>query len=530
MFEETLHRLSTLAVQAPPAPDTLRLAVEALRQGAVAEEAHIVYVPTDEFCWASEPPRDPKPIGDGGLRHVRQRLATYGAPLGFDVGKDGRILGLAPARETRGCRWVALPVPGRGNFSDMLLACGAWTAPAREQALRLFEASLPALSVLLGRFLDATQASRQRDQLNALAEVARAITQTRDMEAVLTRLATTIAAVTDYEFASLNVLSEDGHSLRFRCLNQSRWSSGPQAKLWREAVLTGDLDPTAADVVRTRQAVLIPDLQHDERLPADMREISRANLLASRAVLPLVYQDEVLGFLAVSSPRQRSFPSEEVQLLEGLAAQAAAAIKAVQNYEQLEASREQLREYAARLRESVEMQHRLARTDPLTGIPNRRYVEESLTAQCARSHREGAPLSVALADVDDFKTINDTLGHASGDRVLIGLAQLARDTCRAMDVVGRYGGDEFIFVLPLAGLEQAATFAERLRGRVARKRLRLAADRTAGVTVSVGVADFSSRRADPDAILQSADEALYRAKALGKNRVCVAEDAVAAAS
>jgi diguanylate cyclase (GGDEF)-like protein len=528
VFEETLHRLSTLAVQAPPVPETLRVAAEALRQGASAEETHIVYVPTDEFCWASDPPPKAKPIGDGGLRHVRQRLATTGVPLGFDVRKDGRIQGLAAAPETRGCHWVALPVPGRGNFSDMLLARGAWTAPARERALRLVEASLPALSVLIGRFLDATQASRQRDQLNALSEVARAITQTRDMEAVLTRLATTIAAVTDYEFASLNVLSEDGHSLRFRCLNQSRWSSGPQAKFWREAVLTGDLDPTAVQVVRTGQPVLIPDLQHDERLPSDMREVSRANLLASRAVLPLVYQDEVLGFLAVSSPRQRGFPPEEVQLLEGLAAQSAAAIKAVQNYEQLEASRQQLREYSERLRESVETQHRLARTDPLTGIPNRRYVEESLAAQCARSRREGSLLSVALADVDDFKKINDTFGHASGDRVLIGLAQLARDTCRAMDVVGRYGGDEFIFVLPLAGLEHAAAFAERLRGRVARKRLRLTGDKAATVTVSVGVADFSSRRADPDAVLQSADEALYRAKALGKDRVCVVEDVVTA--
>jgi len=528
VFAQTLHRLSMLALQAPPVPDTLRLAVEALRQGTSAEEAHIVYVPTDEFCWASDPPREDKPIGDGGLRHVRQRLANTGVPLGFDVGKDGRIEGLEAAREARERRWVALPVPGRGNFSDMLLARGAWTAPAGNRALRLLEASLPALSVLLGRFLDATQASRQRDQLNALSEVARAITQTRDMDAVLTRLATTIAAVTDYELASLNVLAEDGHSLRYRCLNQSRWSSGPQAKFWREAVLTGDLDPAGAEVVRTREPVLMPDLQHDERVPSDMRELSRANLLASRAVLPLVSQDEVLGFLAVSSPRPRRFPPEEVQLLEGLAAQAAAAIKAVQNYEQLEESREQLREYAERLRESVDTQHRLARTDALTGIPNRRYVEESLTAQCARSRREGSPLSVALADVDDFKKINDTLGHGGGDRVLVELARLARDTCRAMDVVGRYGGDEFVFVLPLAGLEHAAGFAERLRGRVARKRLRLTAETTAAVTLSVGVADFCDQRADPDAVLQSADEALYRAKALGKNRVCVVEDRVTA--
>jgi diguanylate cyclase (GGDEF)-like protein len=131
--------------------------------------------------------------------------------------------------------------------------------------------------------------------------------------------------------------------------------------------------------------------------------------------------------------------------------------------------------------------------------------------------------------VDDFKKVNDTLGHRSGDRVLVELAGLARSTCRAMDVVDRYGGDEFIFVLPLADLEHAAGFAERFRTRVTRKQLRLAADTTARVTVSLGVAEFTSQRADPEALLQAADEALYRAKALGKDRVCVAEERVTVA-
>jgi diguanylate cyclase (GGDEF)-like protein len=293
--------------------------------------------------------------------------------------------------------------------------------------------------------------------------------------------------------------------------------------------LNGELDPLYVGVARTAQPALLPDLQQDERVSPEIREFFRASLLVSAAILPLCFQDEVLGFLSVTSPRPHRILPEEVQLLEGLAAQAAAAIKAVQNYEELEASREQLREYAERLRKSVKIQHRLARTDALTGIANRRYVEEFLAAQCARSHREGSPLAVVLADVDDFKEINDTFGHGSGDRVLIELADLGRATCRAMDVVGRYGGDEFIFVLPMAGVEHAAGFAERLRGRVARKRLRLNGRTTTPVTLSLGVSQFSSQRGDPEAILQSADEALYRAKALGKNRVCVVEDHVGVA-
>jgi len=524
MSEDTLHRLSALAIRAPPAADTLRLAAEALRDGAGAEEAHIIYVPAEEFCWASDPPLDEKPIGDGGLLHVQRRLAAFGVPMGFNVGEGGRIEGLGPAREAQGCSWVAMPIPGRSNYTDMLLVRGAWSGPVPDRALRLLEASMPALTVLIGRFLDASQATRQREQLNALSEVAQAITETQEMETVLTRLATVIASVTGYEQVALDVLAEDGRRLRFRCLNQSRWSEGPQARTWQEWGLTREVEPIYLKVAQTRQPALIPDLQHDERRPPEIREFFRASLLVSAATVPLCFGDEALGFLSISSAHPQTFSPEEVQLLEGLAAQAAAAIKAIQNYEELETSREQLQEYAERLRESVEIQHRLARTDALTDIPNRRYVEEFLTAQCARSQREGSPLAVVLVDVDDFKKVNDTLGHRSGDRVLIELAGLAQSTCRAMDVVGRYGGDEFIFVLPLAGLEHAAAFAERFRSRVARKRLRLGAKTTAQVTVSLGATEFTSQRADPDTLLQAADEALYRAKALGKDQVCVAED------
>jgi diguanylate cyclase (GGDEF)-like protein len=497
--------------------------------GAAVQEAHIIYVPAEEFCWASHPPSEEKPIGKSGLGHLQRRLAFLGVPLAFSIGAERRIEDLGSARDAQGQPWVALPIPGRGNFADMLIVRGAWSGPVPDQVLRLLESSLPPLTVLIGRFLDASHASRQHEQLNALSEVARAITQTQDMETVLTRLATVIASVTGWEVAALEVLAEDGRRLRFRCLNQSRWSEGPRAATWRESGLTAELPPKVLEYTRTHQPALFPNLQDDERTPSGVKDFLRSALLVSGALFPLRFGEKALGFLTVASPRPHGFPPEEVQLLQGLAAQAAAAIKAIQNYEELETSREQLQEYAERLRESMEIQHRLARTDALTDIPNRRYVEEFLAAQCARSQREGSPLAVVLADVDEFKKVNDTFGHHSGDLVLIELARRARSACRTMDVVGRYGGDEFIFVLPLASLEHAATFANRFRSRVARKPLRLDAKTTARVTVSLGATEFTSQRSDPDSLLQAADEALYRAKALGKDQVCIAEERVTAA-
>ena len=529
MFTETLHRLSTLAAQAPPVPDTLRLAAQALREGAGVEETHVIYVPAEEFCWASDPPPEEKPIGDRGLGHLQRRLTFLDTALAFNIGAEKRIEDLTAAREAQGQPWLALSIPGRANFSDMLLVRGGWSGPVSDEALHFLEASLPSLTVLIGRFLDASQASRQREQLNALSEVARAITQTREMESVLTRLATVISSVTGYELVILDVLADDGLRLRFRCFNESRWSQGSQARTWTEWGLAREVEPIFLNIAKTRQPALIPDLQHDNRRPPEAQEFFRRSLLLSSALFPLCFGDEVLGFLTVCSARPHDFPPEEVQLLEGLAAQAAAAIKAIQNYEELEGSREQLQEYAERLRESMEMQHRLARTDALTSIPNRRYVEEFLTAQCARCQREGSALSVILADADNFKDVNDTMGHRSGDWVLIELAGLARSACRAMDVVGRYGGDEFIFVLPLADAHHAAGVAERFRSRVARKPMRVAPKTVARVTVSLGVAEFGGERTEPETLLQAADEALYLAKAQGKNQVCIAAEPVTTA-
>ena len=322
VFEETLHRLSTLAVQAPPVPDTLRLAAQAIHMGAAVQEAHIIYVPADEYCWASHPTSEEKPLGSRGLRHVQRRLAFLGVPLAFGVGIEDRIEDLGPAHEAQGQPWVAVPIPGRGNFADMLIVRGAWSGPVPDPVFRLLEASLPSLTVLIGRYLDASQASRQREQLNALSEVARAITQTREMESVLTRLATVVAAVTDYELVILDVLADDGVRLRFRCFNQSRWSEGAQARTWIEWGLNREVEPIFLNIVKTRQPALIPDLQHDDRRPPEAQEFFRRSLLLSSALYPLCFGEEVLGFLTVCSPRPHDFPPEEVQLLEGLAAQA----------------------------------------------------------------------------------------------------------------------------------------------------------------------------------------------------------------
>ncbi len=191
-------------------------------------------------------------------------------------------------------------------------------------------------------------------------------------------------------------------------------------------------------------------------------------------------------------------------------------------YKSLAESERELKRYAEELQASMEVQHRLARTDPLTGVPNRRYVDEITKGECSRAARHKTPLSVALVDIDLFKKVNDTYGHKAGDEALIQLGDLARRSCRRGDLVGRYGGDEFLFILPKAGLGAAVRFANRFRANVANHVFSLSSDANTRMTVSAGVAEFDPTTQRPSALVRQADEALYEAKAKGRNRTASA--------
>ena len=161
----------------------------------------------------------------------------------------------------------------------------------------------------------------------------------------------------------------------------------------------------------------------------------------------------------------------------------------------------------------------LSITDPLTCLYNRRYVTEILDKEFERAKRKHEFLSLVFIDVDHFKLINDNLGHQSGDEVLVAIAKAAQSGLRAFDVVARYGGDEFLFVLPETPPAGGMAVAERLREAV--QSLAFAPPMEClSVTVSLGVAAYPSPQVDSaSALLRQADEALYRAKLNGRNRV-----------
>ncbi|WP_372964407.1 diguanylate cyclase [Marinobacter sp.] len=171
-----------------------------------------------------------------------------------------------------------------------------------------------------------------------------------------------------------------------------------------------------------------------------------------------------------------------------------------------------------KLQKSSQALTKLATTDPLTGAFNRRHFEERVEAEAARTLRHGTPLSLIIFDIDYFKKINDRFGHHGGDEVLVRLTELTLQNLRSSDVLARWGGEEFIILLPQCDAEEAQKVAEKLRRSIAGQVF----GRVGKITCSFGVAEVS--RGDLlDSWVNRADQALYRAKNSGRNTVCVAD-------
>jgi len=165
-----------------------------------------------------------------------------------------------------------------------------------------------------------------------------------------------------------------------------------------------------------------------------------------------------------------------------------------------------------------------ARTDPKTGVLNAGAWQGEAALAIARAQRHREPLALLLADVDHFKMVNDTHGHLTGDAVLRTLATEMRDQVRDSDLVGRFGGEEFVILLTATGVAEACQVAERIRRGACVVKV-LTPDTIVGVTVSIGVAAFDETTDRVDLLLKFADDALYQAKHTGRNRVVVASPA-----
>jgi diguanylate cyclase (GGDEF)-like protein/PAS domain S-box-containing protein len=186
----------------------------------------------------------------------------------------------------------------------------------------------------------------------------------------------------------------------------------------------------------------------------------------------------------------------------------------------LEEANEQLRRHVAEIELLQAELRQQALHDPLTGLFNRRYLAESTTREIARARRLKDALSIIVSDIDQFKTINDTHGHQVGDQFLVEVASVMKNNARSSDIVCRYGGEEFLLVLPGTPLEAAAKRAEELRQKCA-EIVVWHENQPLSVTLSFGVATYPTHGSEAEEIIIKADKALYQSKNDGRNRVTV---------
>lgn len=221
------------------------------------------------------------------------------------------------------------------------------------------------------------------------------------------------------------------------------------------------------------------------------------------AALSIPFRGGEGGGLLLWSHRPRQFDSSEADTLQRLIAPFQLAYARAIAHEALE---------------------RLATTDGLTGLANRRVAMERLRDELARGQRHNHATSIVLLDVDHFKSVNDTHGHHAGDAVLRRVSSVLREAGREIDLPARHGGEEFLLILPETPLDGAVRVAERLRSRLAKARTELEDGEVLRVTASFGVAAAAGLREEGvDELLQRADEALYAAKESGRNRVCISK-------
>jgi diguanylate cyclase (GGDEF)-like protein len=345
-----------------------------------------------------------------------------------------------------------------------------------------------AIAIENARLYEETQ--RRLKEMTTLQKVGMEFISSLDISKVLQCIVESTLELTNGDFVHIFSLNQETNQFTQRA---AAWS--PQVKdhtiSWpRKKGLT-------ATVIEKQKPLIIEDaIDHPLYSKPEYRKLG----ICSVASFPLKGKWGVAGTLNMFFLRPHSFSKEECNLLTLLANQAAIAIENSRLYEEIK---------------------QLATTDHLTGIRNRRYIDEYFHSELDRAHRFNRRVSVLMIDIDKFKSFNDIYGHSSGDIVIKNVAQAILKSCRKIDVIGRYGGDEFAVILLEADTSEAVSVAERILS-ILNKSPFITSDGTQlPITVSIGIAFYPSDGKKAKQVFSAADAAMYRAKLSGGGQFTV---------
>jgi diguanylate cyclase (GGDEF)-like protein len=336
--------------------------------------------------------------------------------------------------------------------------------------------------------------ARQARQQAAVAALGRFALDEQDLEAVMDRVAETVAETLEVELCEVLEITPRGSALRL--VAGVGWAEG----LVRRALVPAGPDTQAGYALVHEVPVVTDDIATEERFTfaAALRETgARAGIAVAVAA-----REGHWGVLGAHARAPRRFTADEADFLRSVANVISSAVD--------------------RNRVDEEVRHR-AMHDPLTGLPNRALALDRLEGALARRRRDGRAVAVLLADLDQFKLVNDSMGHQAGDDLLVALAPRLHDAVRPSDTVARLGGDEFLVVCEqLDGAHEAIRVAERVAQAINQPIVLAAGEHF--VSASIGIAVAESADADPADLVRDADAAMYRAKERGRGRYELFDD------
>ncbi len=333
---------------------------------------------------------------------------------------------------------------------------------------------------------------QQVRELNTLHAATVALLNTLDLDILLDQVLTVaLRSVPSAERGILLIADQTTGHMQIR---SARGYSDPHLRSGEYLRLSGFL----ARAIRERSPVLVSDAHGDSALSLS-DEVEELRSAQSAVVAPLLLGEQVVGILMLDAATRQTFAESDLRVLTAFAATASVAIRNAQLYAEVQ---------------------RQAITDHLTSLYNRRGFFELGQRELERARRFKHALSVILFDVDRFKAINDTFGHAIGDQVIYAIAERCRKNLRHIDILARYGGEEFSVLLPETDLPTGYRVAERLRASIAEKPVETERGDVA-VTVSVGLTTATEDIRDLATLLNRADAAMYSAKQMGGDYLVV---------
>jgi diguanylate cyclase (GGDEF)-like protein len=326
-----------------------------------------------------------------------------------------------------------------------------------------------------------------RNKFSFIEEITRPLRILTDFDKVLIEILNILSKKTNQKNSFIYLLEEDKENYYLKCIGCPHIVSISGISKY-------------SIVVKKEESLILNNIIKNKNIANNIiiSELEKILPYKNFLVIPMVLKNKVIGFILTQAVEENT--QQDFSIFSVFANEAALAIENAKLYEKLES---------------------MSTTDGLTGVYNRRYLEQQLPKEIELAKRYKSFLSICIIDIDDFKHYNDKNGHLAGDDCLKKVAEVISSTIRSGDIVARYGGEEFLVILPATDKNGAFIAAEKIRKNIEQTKFENASNQPLGkVTVSIGVATYPTDAQDYIKLIEAADQFLYKAKTSGKNKVC----------